>query len=148
MQNASDKLLKMIKKFKKENKSLMKKYNEQTNVIDEYLAEKRDYLKKKRTLQNENRVIQNENVSLQNEFIDQKFVLRIMKQKLETFEIAQNRTRNARDFITSLFVSSLVDHFAEMIADINVTNRFEKTKRSVVILDSTIFIENKAKFEH
>jgi dsDNA-binding SOS-regulon protein len=70
MQNASDMLLKMIKKFKKENKNLVKKYNEQTNVIDEYLAEKRDYLKKKRILQNENRVIQNENVFLQNEFID------------------------------------------------------------------------------
>jgi hypothetical protein len=35
-----------------------------------------------------------------------------------------------------------------MTADINASDRFEKTKRSVVISNSTIFIENKAKFEH
>ncbi len=37
---------------------------------------------------------------------------------------------------------------AEMTANINAIDRLEKTKRSVVILDSTIFIENKATFEH
>ncbi len=35
-----------------------------------------------------------------------------------------------------------------MTADINASDRLKKTKRSVVISNSTIFIENKAKFEH
>jgi hypothetical protein len=41
-----------------------------------------------------------------------------------------------------------VNHIAEMIADINASNRLEKTKRSIVISNSTIFIENKTKFEN
>jgi hypothetical protein len=77
-----------------------------------------------------------------------------MRQKLKTLETAHDRIRNVRNSITSLFVlfSSSVNHIAEMIAemtaDINAIDRFEKTKRSVVIFDSTIFIEDKAKFEH
>jgi hypothetical protein len=35
-----------------------------------------------------------------------------------------------------------------MIADINASDQFEKTKRLIVISNSTIFIEDKAKFEH
>jgi hypothetical protein len=77
-----------------------------------------------------------------------------MRQKLKILETAHDRIRNVKSSITSSFVSfsSSVNHIEEMIAemtaDINATDRFEKTKRFVVILDSTIFIENKAKFEH
>jgi hypothetical protein len=35
-----------------------------------------------------------------------------------------------------------------MTANTNASNRFEKTKRSIVMSNSTIFIENKVKFEH
>jgi hypothetical protein len=58
----------------------------------------------------------------------------------------QNCTHNVHKLITSSFRSSTADQ--EMIVDINAFDRFEKTKRSVVISNSTIFIENKAKFEH
>jgi hypothetical protein len=85
---------------------------------------------------------------LKNDKLNDKYIIRILKEKLKIFEIAQNRIRNARDFITSSFVLSFVNHIAEMIADINASNRFEKTKRSVVISNTTIFIEDKIKFEH
>jgi hypothetical protein len=41
-----------------------------------------------------------------------------------------------------------VSHIAKMTANINASNWIEKTKRSIVISNSTIFIENKTKFEH
>ncbi len=85
---------------------------------------------------------------MKNDKLNDKYIIRILKEKLKIFEIAQNRIRNARDFITSSFVLSFVNHIAEMIADINASNRFEKTKRSVVISNTTIFIEDKIKFEH
>ncbi len=143
MKNVSDKLLKMIKMIKKKNRNLIKNYNDQIDVIDEYLTKRNEYLVKKKTLQKEN-------IFLQNELTDQKFVLRTMRQKLKTLETIHDRIRNVRESITSSFVSlsSSMNHIAEMIADTNAIDRLEKTKRSAVIFDSTIFIENKAKFEH
>ncbi len=147
MQNASDKLLEIIKKFKKENKNLIEEYNEHVNVIDNFLAKKREYLVKKRTLQNENKTLQKQNASLQNELIDQKFALRIMRQRLEILNIVNDRIRNVKKSITSSYILS-VNHIAEMTADIDATDWLEKIKRSIVIFDSTIFIENKTKFKH
>jgi hypothetical protein len=143
MKNASDKLLKMIKMIKKKNRNLINNYNDQIDVIDEYLMKRNEYLVKKKMLQKEN-------ISLQNELIDQKFALRTMRQKLKILETAHDRIRNVRESITLSFVSlsSSMNHIAEMTEDISATDRFEKTKRSVVIFDSTIFIEDKAKFEH
>jgi phosphate/sulfate permease len=133
----------MNKMIKKKNRNLIKNYNEQIDVIDEYFTKKHEYLEKKR-------ILQKKNIALQNKLIDQKFALRTMRQKLKTFETAHDRIRNVKNSITSSFVSfsSSVNQIAEMIADINATDRLERTKRSVVILDSTIFIEDKAKFEH
>ncbi len=85
---------------------------------------------------------------MKNDKIDDKYIIRVLRERLKILEAAQDRIRNARNLITSSFVSSLVNHVAEMTADINVSNRLEKTKRSIVISNSTIFIENKAKFEH
>jgi 5'-3' exonuclease len=130
--------------IKKKNRNLIKDYNEQIDVIDEYLTERREYLEEKKILQKENTI-------LQNELIDQKkFALRTMKQKLKILETIHDRTRNVKEFITSSFVSSSssANHVAKMTADTNASNRLEKTKRSIVISNSTIFIENKAKFEH
>ncbi len=143
MKNVFDKLLEMIKMIKEENRNLIKDYNEQIDVIDEYFTEKREYLEEKKVFQKENRI-------LQDELIDQKFALRTMRQKLKILETTHDRTRNVRRLITSSFVSfsSSADHVAEMTADINASNRLEKTKRSIVISNSTIFIEDKAKFEH
>ncbi len=131
--NDSIRVLKMIQKIKNEIKKMNKKYNEQCNLIDEF--------------QNEKKFLRERIASLKNDKIDDKYIIRALKKRLKIFEIAQNRTRNARDLITSLFVSS-VNHIAEMTADINASDRFEKTKRLIVISNSTIFIENKTKFEH
>ncbi len=129
----------MIKMIKEENRNLIKNYNDQVDVIDEYLTKRNEYLVKKRTLQKEN-------IILQNELTDQKFVLRTMKQKLKILETVHDRIRNVRNLLTSSFRSSTANQ--KMIADINAFDRFEKTKRSIVISNSTIFIEDKAKFEH
>jgi hypothetical protein len=40
-----------------------------------------------------------------------------------------------------------VNHIAKITTDINTIDWLEKIKRSVIISNSTIFIENKAKFE-
>jgi septal ring factor EnvC (AmiA/AmiB activator) len=122
----------MIQQTRNEIKEMIKKYNEQCDVIDE--------------LQNERKILQERIASLKNDKIDDKYIIRALKKKLKILETTQNRTRNVRKFITSSFRSSTANQ--EMIADINASNRFEKTKRSIVISDSTIFIENKAKFEH
>ncbi len=134
MKNVFDKLLEMIKMIKKKNRNLIKNYNKQIDVIDEYLIDKRKYLEK-------NKALQEENVALQNEITDQKFVFRIMRQKLETLKTVNDRIRNVRKFISSSFRFA-TEH------DINATDRFEKIKRFTVISNSTIFIEDRTKFEH
>ncbi len=59
MKNVSDKLLKMIKMIKKKNRNLIENYNDQVDVIDEYLIKRNKYLDKKKTLQKENIALQN-----------------------------------------------------------------------------------------
>jgi hypothetical protein len=132
--NDSVRVLKMIQQNRNEIKKMNKKYNEQCDLINE--------------LQIERKILWERITSLKNDKIDDKYIIRALRERLKILEAAQDRTRNARDLITSSFASSLVNHVAEMIADINALNRFEKTKRSIVISNSTIFIENKAKFEH
>jgi septal ring factor EnvC (AmiA/AmiB activator) len=124
----------MIQQIRDEIKKMNKKYNEQCDLIDE--------------LQIERKILRKRIASLKNDKIDDKYIIRVLKERLKILEAAQDRIRNARDLITSSFVSSFVNHVAEMIASINASNRLEKTKRSVVISNSTIFIEDKAKFEH
>jgi phosphate/sulfate permease len=129
-------VLKMIQQIRNEIKEMIKKYNEQCDLIDEF--------------QDERKILQKRIAIFKNDKIDDKYVIRVLRKKLKILQIAQNRINNARDFITSSFVSfsSSANHVAEMTASIYASNRFEKTKRSVVILDSTIFIEDKAKFEN
>jgi hypothetical protein len=132
--NDSIRVLKMIQQIRNEFKKMNKKYNEQCDLIDE--------------LQNEKKFLRERIANLKNDKIDDKYIIRALKERLKILKTVQNRTRNARDLITSSFVFSFVNHIAEMTADINASNRLEKTKRSVVILNSKIFIENKTKFEH
>jgi septal ring factor EnvC (AmiA/AmiB activator) len=125
-------VLKIIQQIKDEIKEMIKKYNEQYDVIDE--------------LQNERETLQERIASLKNDKIDDKYTIRVLKKKLKILETTQNRTRNVRKLITSSFRSSIADQ--KMTANTNASDRLEKTKRSIVISDSTIFIEDKAKFEH
>jgi seryl-tRNA synthetase len=126
----------MIQQVRNETKKMIKEYNEQCDLIDE--------------LQNERKTLQKRITILKNDKLNDKYIIRILKEKLKILEIVQNRTRNVRELIISSFASfsSFVNLIAKMIADINASNRLEKTKRSVVISNSTIFIENKTKFEH
>jgi uncharacterized coiled-coil protein SlyX len=103
--------------IKEKNRNLIKNYNDQVDVIDEYFIERNKYLEKKKALQKEN-------IVLQNELTDQKFALRIMRQKLKTLKTIHDRIRNVKESITSLFASfsSSVNHIAEMTADINALN--------------------------
>ncbi len=132
--NDSVRVLKMIQQIRDEIKKMNKKYYEQCDLIDE--------------LQTERKIFRERITSLKNDTIDDKYIIRALRERLKILEAAQDRIRNARDLITSSFVSSFVNHVAEMTADINASNRFEKTKRSIVLSNSTIFIEDKAKFEH
>jgi hypothetical protein len=87
--------------------------------------------------------------NLKNDKLDDKYIIRALKQKLKILETAQNRTRNVRKLIIFSYASSsLVNHIAEMTININAIDRFEKIKRSAVISNSTIFIEDKTKFEY
>jgi septal ring factor EnvC (AmiA/AmiB activator) len=124
----------MIQQIRNEIKKMNKKYNEQCDLIDEFQIERK--------------ILRKRIASLKNDKINDKYIIRALKERLKILEAAQDRIRNARDLITSSFVSSLVNHIAEMTADTNASNRLEKTKRSVVISNSTIFIEDKTKFEH
>jgi hypothetical protein len=60
MKNAFDKLLEMIKMIKKRNRNLIKNYNEQIDVINEYFIKKRKYLEKKKIIQKKNTILQDE----------------------------------------------------------------------------------------
>jgi putative NIF3 family GTP cyclohydrolase 1 type 2 len=124
----------MIQQIKNETKKVIKEYKEQCDLIDE--------------LQNERKILRERIANLKNDKFDDKYISRALREKLKIIETAQNRIHNARDLITSSFVSVSVNHIAEMTANINASNRFEKTKRSIVISNSTIFIEDKTKFEH
>jgi hypothetical protein len=126
----------MIQQIRNEIKKMNKEYNEQYDLIDE--------------LQNERKILQKRITIVKNDKLNDRYIIRILREKLKILETAHDRIRNVRNSITSSFVSfsSSVDHIAEMTADINVIDRLEKTKRSVVISNSTIFIEDKAKFEH
>jgi hypothetical protein len=122
----------MIQQIRDKTKEMIKKYNEQCDLIDE--------------LQNERKILQERITILKNNKLIDKYIIRALKEKLKILETTQNRTRNVRKLITSSFKSLTADQ--EMTADINASDRLEKTKRLVVISNSTIFIENKAKFEH
>ncbi len=130
--NDSVRVIDMINQMRDEVKKMIKKYNDQCDIID--------------ALQDERKILKKKIATLKNDKIDDKYTIRALREKLKILETAQNRTRNVREFITSSFRSSTADQ--EMTADINASDRLEKTKRSVVISNSTIFIENKAKFEH
>ncbi len=113
-----------------------KKYNEQCDLIDE--------------LQNERKILRKKITNLKNDKLDDKYIIRVLKEKLKILTTAQNRTRNVRESIIFSYASSssLVNHIAEMTTDINAIDQLEKIKRLIVISNSTIFIEDKIKFEH
>jgi uncharacterized coiled-coil DUF342 family protein len=122
----------MIQQIRDEIKEMNKKYNEQCDLINE--------------LQNERKILQKKITTLKNDKIDDRYIIRALRKRLKVLETTQDRIRNVREFITSSFRSSTAQQ--EMTADINTINRLEKIKRFAVIFDSTIFNEDKTKFEY
>ncbi len=110
-----------------------KKYNEQCDLIDE--------------LQNERKILREKITNLKNDKFEDKYIIRVLKERLKILETVQNRIRNVRESIILSF-ASFVNLFAEMTTDTNAIDRLEKVKQSAVISNSTIFIEDKEKFEH
>jgi septal ring factor EnvC (AmiA/AmiB activator) len=98
----------MINQIKDEVKKMIKKYNDQCDIIDAF--------------QDERKTLKEKIATLKNDKIDDKYTIRALREKLKILEIAQNRIRNARDLITSSFVSSSVNHIAEMTANTNASN--------------------------
>ncbi len=101
-------------------------------------------------LQNEKKILRKRITNLKNDKLDDKYIIRALKKRLKILETVQNRIHNVRESIISSYISSssFVNHIAEMTTDINAIDRLEKIKRSTIISNSTIFIENKTKFEH
>ncbi len=130
--NDSVRVINMINQIRNEVKKMIKEYNDQCDIID--------------ALQDERKILKKKIAILKNDKIDDKYTIRALKEKLKILETVQNRIRNVREFITLSFRSSTANQ--KMIANINASDRLEKTKRLVVISNSTIFIEDKAKFEH
>jgi hypothetical protein len=85
-------VLKIIQQIRNEIKEMIKKYNEQCDLINEF--------------QNERKILQERITSFKNDKIDDKYIIRVLKEKLKVLETTQNRTRNVRKFITSSFKSS------------------------------------------
>ncbi len=77
-----------------------------------------------------------------------KSFIRFLRKQIKNLKIEKSNehVKNVSKSFLSLY--NAFDSRAEMIAIINATNRLEKTKRSVIIFDSTVFIEDKDKFEH
>ncbi len=83
--NDSDRLLKMIQQFRDEVKKMNKEFNEQCDLIDE--------------LQSERKILQKRIAILKNDKLNDKYIIRILKEKLKILETAHDRIRNVRNSI-------------------------------------------------
>ncbi len=77
-----------------------------------------------------------------------KLFIQSLKKQIKNLKIEKSNEHVRNAFESSFSSYNAFDTRARMIADTNATNSFEKTKRSATILDSTIFIDDKNKFEH
>jgi hypothetical protein len=77
-----------------------------------------------------------------------KSFIRFLRNQIKNLKIEKSNehVRNALELFFSSY--NVLNFCAEMTADINATNHFEKSKHSTTISDSIIFINNKNKFEH
>jgi phage shock protein A len=124
----------MIKTTREENREFINEYNEQCDLLKKYQKKRNTLMKKILALKKNNKNL--------------KLFIRFLKKQIKNLKIEKSN-EHVRNALESSFSSyNAFDLRAEMIANINATNRLEKTKRSTTILDSTIFIDDKNKFEH
>jgi hypothetical protein len=75
----------MIQQFRDEVKKMNKEFNEQCDLIDE--------------LQSERKILQKRIAILKNDKLNDKYIIRILKEKLKILETAHDRIRNVRNSI-------------------------------------------------
>ncbi len=119
---------------REENQELVNEYNKQCDLLKKYQKERNILMKKILALKKDNKNL--------------KSFIRSLRKQIKNLKV-QKSDKHARNAFESLFFSyNAFDIRAKMIANINATNSFEKTKRSTMIFDLTIFINDKNKFEH
>ncbi len=124
----------MIKTTREKNRELTNEYNEQCDLLKKYQKKKNTLMKKILALKKNNKNL--------------KSFIRSLRKQIENLKIEKSN-EHARNALESLFSSyNASDSRVRMTANTNATNRFEKTKRSTTIFDSTVFIDDKNKFEH
>ncbi len=124
----------MIKMIREENRELINEYNEQCDLLEKYQKKRNTLMKKILALKKNNKNL--------------KSFIRSMRKQIKNLKI-EKTNEHARNALESSFSSyNASDSRARMTADINATNRLEKTKRFAAISDSTVFIDDKNKFEH
>ncbi len=124
----------MIKATREENREIISEYNEQCDLLKKYQKKRNTLMKKILALKKNNKNL--------------KSFIRSLRKQLENLKIKKSN-EHVRNALESSFSSYNASDFrAKMTADTNATNRFEKTKCSTTILDSTVFIDDKNKFEH
>ncbi len=124
----------MIKITREENQEFISEYNEQCDLLKKYQKEKNILMKKILALKKDNKNL--------------KSFIRSLKKQIKNLKAQKSNEHIRNAFESSSFSYNAFDIRAKMIVDINATNSLEKTKRSTTIFDSTIFIDDKNKFEH
>ncbi len=77
-----------------------------------------------------------------------KSFIQSLRKQIKNLKIEKSN-EHARNALESSFSSyNAFDLRAKMTANTNATNRLEKTKRFAAISDSTVFIDDKNKFDH
>ncbi len=124
----------MIKTTCEKNRELTNEYNEQCDLLKKYQKKKNILMKKILALKKNNKNL--------------KSFIQSLKKQIKNLKIKKSNEHAQNAFESSSSSYNAFDSCARMTANINATNRLEKTKRSATILNSTIFIDDKNKFEH
>ncbi len=120
--------------IREENRKLINEYNEQCNLLNAQQKERIILMKKILALKKNNKNL--------------KSFIRFLRKQIKNLKIEKSNKYVQNAFESFLSFYNALDSRAEMIAGINATNRFEKSKRSTAISDSIIFSDDKNKLEH
>ncbi len=124
----------MIKTIREKNQEITNEYNEQCDLLKKYQKKRNTLMKKILALKKNNKNL--------------KSFIQSLRKQIKNLKIEKSNEHARNAFESSSSSYNTFDSRAKMTANINATNRFEKTKRSTTILDSTVFIDDKNKFEH
>ncbi len=124
----------MIKMIREKNQEFISEYNEQCDLLKKYQKKRNILMKKILALKKDNKNL--------------KSFIRSLRKQIKNLKVEKSNEHARNAFESSFFSYNAFDTRARMIADINATKSFEKTKRSATIFDLTVFIDDKNKFEY